>query len=63
VWLKIPDKKFDSIKLSQFLLDKANIVVTPGVGFGKYGEGFIRMALTVSVERIKEAIARLKKIF
>ena len=63
VWLKIPDKKFDSIKFSQFLLDKANIIITPGVGFGKYGEGYIRMALTVSKERIKEAIARLKKIF
>ena len=62
VWLKIPDKKFNSIKFSQFLLDKADIIITPGVGFGKYGEGFIRMALTVSEERLKEAIARLKKI-
>jgi LL-diaminopimelate aminotransferase len=62
VWLAIP-KKFDSIGFSKLLLKKANIVVTPGVGFGKYGEGYIRMALTVSKERIIEAIERLKDIF
>lgn len=60
VWLKIP-KKTDSLKFSKLLLEKANLVVTPGVGFGKYGEGYIRMALTVDKERIKEAIERLSK--
>jgi LL-diaminopimelate aminotransferase len=55
-------KKMDSLKFSSLLLEKADIVVTPGVGFGKYGEGYIRMALTVSKERIKEAIDRLRKI-
>jgi LL-diaminopimelate aminotransferase len=61
VWINVPQKT-DSIKFSALLLEKANIVVTPGVGFGKYGEGYIRMALTVSEERIREAIERLKKI-
>lgn len=61
VWLKVPGKK-GSIKFSSLLLDKADIIVTPGIGFGKYGEGFIRMALTVPGERIKEAMTRLKKI-
>lgn len=60
VWSKIPNK-IDSIKFSSTLLEKADIVVTPGVGFGKYGEGYIRMALTVSKERINEAVQRLKK--
>jgi len=60
-WIKIPNKN-NSIEFSSLLLDKANIVVTPGVGFGKYGEGYIRMALTVSKERITEAVGRLKKI-
>lgn len=60
-WVKVP-KKTDSIKFSGLLLEKADIIVTPGVGFGKYGEGYIRMALTVPKERISEAIARLKKI-
>lgn len=61
VWIKIP-QKINSIKFAATLLEKANIVVTPGVGFGKYGEGYIRMALTVAKERISEAVARLKKI-
>jgi len=61
VWIKVPKGK-DSIKFSGILLDKVNIVVTPGVGFGKYGEGYIRMALTVNKERIREALDRLKHI-
>jgi LL-diaminopimelate aminotransferase len=60
VWLKVPIK-MSSIKFASLLLEKANIVVTAGVGFGKYGEGYIRMALTVSEERIEEAVARLSK--
>ncbi|MDP2923284.1 MAG: LL-diaminopimelate aminotransferase [Candidatus Omnitrophota bacterium] len=61
VWLKIP-RRTDSLRFSQLLLEKANLVVTPGVGFGKYGEGYIRMALTVDKERIKEAVERLRKV-
>ena len=59
VWIKMSPKT-DSIKLASRLLDKANIVATPGVGFGKYGEGYIRMALTVPVERIKQVIQRIR---
>ncbi|MFH0738256.1 MAG: LL-diaminopimelate aminotransferase [Candidatus Omnitrophota bacterium] len=72
LWLKIPRKiyaaalgkgnRVDSIKFCAFLLDKADIVVTPGVGFGKYGEGYIRMALTVPKEKIVQALERLKKV-
>ncbi|MDD5561863.1 MAG: LL-diaminopimelate aminotransferase [Candidatus Omnitrophica bacterium] len=61
VWIKIPAKT-DSISFAAKLLKEADIVVTPGVGFGKYGEGYIRMALTVSKERIREALERIKKI-
>jgi LL-diaminopimelate aminotransferase len=61
VWIKTPAKT-DSISFAARLLKQANIVATPGVGFGKYGEGYIRMALTVPKERIKEALERLKKI-
>ena len=60
-WIKIPKNK-KAMEFSSLLLDKADIVVTPGVGFGKYGEGYIRMALTVSKERMSEALARLRKI-
>ncbi len=61
VWIRIPTK-VDSMKFARRLLEKADIVVTPGVGFGRFGEGFIRIALTVSEARIKEAVERLKKI-
>ncbi|MDD4909965.1 MAG: LL-diaminopimelate aminotransferase [Candidatus Omnitrophica bacterium] len=61
VWLDIPER-MDSIKFSALLLEKADIIATPGVGFGKYGEGYVRLALTVPVERIREAIGRLRKI-
>ncbi|MBU1090579.1 MAG: LL-diaminopimelate aminotransferase [Candidatus Omnitrophica bacterium] len=61
LWIRVPDNT-DSIKFAQLILNKSDIVVTPGVGFGRYGEGYIRMALTVSEERIKEALERLKKI-
>ena len=61
LWINVP-KKFTSIEFAALLLEKANLVVTPGVGFGKNGEGYIRMALTVSKERMGEAIERLKKI-
>lgn len=62
LWVKVP-AKMKSIKFAAALLKKANIVVTPGVGFGKYGEGYIRMALTVSCERLKEAVERIKCLF
>ncbi|MFA4993124.1 MAG: LL-diaminopimelate aminotransferase [Candidatus Omnitrophota bacterium] len=61
IWIKIPVKA-DSISFSAKLLKEADIVVTPGVGFGKYGQGYIRMALTVSKERIRQALERIKKI-
>ena len=61
VWLKVP-QKMNSIKFAQTLLEKADLVVTPGVGFGKHGEGYIRFSLTVSTDRLKEAINRLQKL-
>ncbi len=61
VWIKVPQKT-DSINFSKLLLDKADIVVTPGVGFGKYGEGYVRMALTVPKKRIEEAVRRIHTV-
>lgn len=60
VWLKLPHKVKSSIEFSQLLLDRANIIATPGVGFGKYGEGYIRFALTVDEEKLKEVVERMK---
>jgi LL-diaminopimelate aminotransferase len=62
VWAKIPKGFKDSMQTAKAFLDKADIVVTPGVGFGKPGEGYIRMTLTVPQERLSQAVDRLKKI-
>ena len=62
LWIKIPSQ-LDAISFTARLLKESNIVATPGVGFGKYGQGYIRMALTVPEARIKEALERMKKIF
>ncbi|MFH1359606.1 MAG: LL-diaminopimelate aminotransferase [Candidatus Omnitrophota bacterium] len=62
VWAKIPKKFNDSMETSKAFLDQADIIVTPGVGFGQAGEGFVRMALTVPKERLFEAVERLKKV-
>ena len=60
VWVSVP-KGYDSRGFAALLLEKCDIVVTPGVGFGKYGEGYIRFALTVSKERVQEAMERIQK--
>ncbi len=65
LWVKIPGGhsfSTNSMVFSRKLLSHADIVVTPGVGFGKYSEGYVRFALTVDKQRIKEAVNRLKKI-
>jgi len=61
VWAPVPEG-YDSMGFSKLLLEDAGIVATPGVGFGDYGEGYIRFALTQSVERINEAVERMEKL-
>lgn len=61
VWAKTL-RGLDSMGMCRLLLTDANIVTTPGSGFGRYGEGYVRMALTVDKNRLKEAVKRLKKI-
>ncbi|HQO58053.1 MAG TPA: LL-diaminopimelate aminotransferase [Candidatus Omnitrophota bacterium] len=62
VWAKIPKCFQDSMQAAQTFLDRADIVATPGVGFGPAGEGYIRMALTVPKDRLAEAVSRIQKI-
>ncbi len=51
-----------SIEFAKRLLDEAGIVATPGVGFGKHGEGYIRFALTRDINVLREAVRRLESI-
>jgi len=61
LWLKTP-KKYDSLQFTDLLLEKAGVMVVPGIGFGQHGEGFVRMALTISKERMAEALERIGKL-
>jgi LL-diaminopimelate aminotransferase len=60
VWCRVPPR-YSSATFAKELLDKADIVATPGSGFGSNGEGYIRMALTVDRKRIREAVERIRK--
>jgi len=61
VWAPVPEG-YTSIEFSKILLEKAGIVATPGIGFGEHGEGYLRFALTKTVERIQEAVERMEKL-
>ena len=61
VWIKCPDG-IDSMAMVNKLLDEADVVTIPGVGFGSAGQGYIRAALTVDVQRIREAVDRIAKV-
>ena len=61
IWIEVP-QGYTSASFTAHLLEKAGIVTTPGNGFGAPGEGYIRMALTTTKERLAEAVDRLKQI-
>jgi LL-diaminopimelate aminotransferase len=59
VWVPVPSG-YSSAEFVNLLLDKCGIMVAPGSGYGASGEGFFRIALTISEERMQEAIGRMK---
>lgn len=61
LWVKVP-RGTNSIEFVGRLLKEAEVLCTPGVGFGEYGEGYIRFALTQPKERIKEAVDRIGRL-
>jgi len=61
LWTRVP-QGFTSEDFVVHLLDRTGVLGTPGNGFGDPGAGYIRFALTVSVERIEEAVERIKKV-
>jgi LL-diaminopimelate aminotransferase len=60
IWAKVPEG-YTSISFATELLDKANVAVTPGIGYGNAGEGYIRLSLTLPDRRLDEGIGRLLK--
>ncbi|MBI4684952.1 MAG: LL-diaminopimelate aminotransferase [Nitrospirae bacterium] len=61
MWVKVPSG-FDSSRFVAHLLENAGVLITPGNGFGSSGEGYVRFALTLPAEKIKEAVERIRKI-
>ncbi|MFA5832531.1 MAG: aminotransferase class I/II-fold pyridoxal phosphate-dependent enzyme [Bacteroidota bacterium] len=62
VWAEIPEgiKKIGSLEFAKLLVQDAKVAVSPGIGFGDAGEGFIRFALIENEERIKQAVRGIK---
>lgn len=60
-WLPVPEG-FTSEQFSNYLLEKADVAVASGNGFGKYGEGYIRVGLLVDEDRLREAIRRIEAL-
>ena len=59
VWAPLPTGYTDSMAFCLELIDKAGVICTPGFRFGPSGEGYVRFALTLPVERIREAVASI----
>lgn len=61
IWCRVPGR-FSSQKFAKCLLEKCRIVATPGIGFGRAGDGYVRFSLTSPTERIKEASKRISQL-
>jgi len=65
VWARVP-AGYDGMSFSKLLLEEADVLVIPGIGYGEYGRDYVRMSLTVmgdkNGERLHEAVARIAKI-
>lgn len=64
-WAPIPQafRHLGSVEFSKLLLREAKVAVSPGLGFGEYGDGFVRIALVENEQRIRQAARNVKKLF
>ena len=64
VWAKIPDKfaEMGSLAFTKHLIDQAKVAVSPGIGFGAYGDTHVRFALVENEQRIRQAIRGIKNV-
>jgi len=63
LWAKVPEPfdKLGSLRFAEFLVKEAKVAVSPGIGFGELGEGYVRMALVENEHRIRQALRGIKK--
>jgi len=64
-WVPLPDdfKHLGSVEFSKNLMREASVAVSPGVGFGENGEGYVRIALVENEQRIRQAARNIKSYF
>ncbi|HAJ47637.1 MAG TPA: aminotransferase, partial [Alphaproteobacteria bacterium] len=63
-WAPIPEvfRSLGSLEYSKLLLTEAKVAVAPGIGFGEYGDGHVRIALVENEQRIRQAARNVKKL-
>lgn len=60
IWAPVP-KGYTSVSFAELVLDKTGVVVTPGNGYGEWGEGYFRISLTLPLPRLEEAMSRIRE--
>ena len=62
IWAKLPEQyaELGSFEFSKLLLDQAEVAVAPGIGFGEYGDQFVRIALVENKQRLRQAVRNIK---
>ena len=60
LWCKVPEG-YNSASFTELLLEQCNVVVTPGNGYGEYGEGYVRLSLTTPDDLVDEGVKRISK--
>jgi alanine-synthesizing transaminase len=63
VWTPIPDEfaHLGSLEFAKLLIQETGVAVAPGVGFGEYGDQYVRLALVENEQRIRQAARNIKK--
>jgi alanine-synthesizing transaminase len=64
-WAPIPERfrALGSLEFSKLLLEKANVAVAPGLGFGEHGDGHVRLGLVENTDRIRQAVRNIRELF
>ena len=62
-WVPVPEafRSVGSVGFSKLLIEKADVAVSPGVGFGEHGEGYVRIALVENEHRIRQAARNIRR--
>jgi alanine-synthesizing transaminase len=62
IWAPLPEpyKELGSFAFARMLLDQAEVAVAPGIGFGEYGDGHVRIALVENKQRLRQAVRNIK---